>query len=83
MTAYNQCQSVYKKGGDYMIPVDLFSLIIGMVLGAVIYWLATHTDIWIDKSFEDEKKAASHGNEKQQWKTFIRGNFTTETKELI
>ena len=39
-----------------MIPVDLFSLIMGMALGAVIYWLATHTDIWVDKSFEDEKK---------------------------
>ncbi len=47
-----------------MIPVDLFSLIIGMILGAVVYWLATHTDIWLDKSFEDEKKATSHGNEK-------------------
>jgi len=47
-----------------MIPVDLFSLIMGMVLGAVIYWLATHTDIWVDKSFDDTKKATSHDNEK-------------------
>ena len=43
-----------------MIPVDLFSLIIGMVLGAVIYWLATHTDIWVD----DTKKATSHSDER-------------------
>jgi len=47
-----------------MIPVDLFSLIIGMILGAVIYWLTTHTDIWIDKSFDDDKKATSHDNER-------------------
>lgn len=47
-----------------MIPVDLFSLIIGMVLGAVIYWLATHVDVWLDTSFEDEKKATSHNNER-------------------
>lgn len=66
-----------------MIPVDLFSLIIGMVLGAVIYWLATHTDIWLDKSFEDEKKATSHSDERQQQVANIRGNYTTETKELI
>lgn len=46
-----------------MIPVDLFSLIIGMVLGATIYWLATHVDVWLD---DDEKKATSHVNEKQQ-----------------
>ena len=43
-----------------MIPVDLFSLIIGMAIGAGIYWLATHTDIWLD----DDKKATSHDNEK-------------------
>ena len=47
-----------------MIPVDLFSLIIGMVLGAVIYWLVAHTDIWVDKSFDDDKKATSHDNER-------------------
>ena len=47
-----------------MIPVDLFSLIIGMVLGATIYWLATHVDVWLDKSFDDEEKATSHSDEK-------------------
>ena len=47
-----------------MIPVDLFSLIIGMVLGATIYWLTTHVDVWLDTSFEDDKKATSHVNEK-------------------
>ena len=44
-----------------MIPVDLFSLIIGMVLGAAIYWMATHVDVWLD---DDTKKATSHSNEK-------------------
>jgi len=44
-----------------MIPVDLFSLIVGMVLGATIYWLATHVDVWLD---DDDKKATSHVNEK-------------------
>ena len=47
-----------------MIPVDLFSLIIGMVLGATIYWLATHVDRWLDTSFDDTKKATSHGSER-------------------
>lgn len=49
-----------------MIPVDLFSLIVGMVLGAGIYWMATHVDVWLDTSFEDDKKATSHNNERQQ-----------------
>jgi len=47
-----------------MIPVDLFSLIVGMALGAGIYWLATHVDRWLDTSFEDGKKATSHDNER-------------------
>ena len=47
-----------------MIPVDLFSLIVGMVLGAVIYWMATHVDRWLDTSFDDTKKATSHDNER-------------------
>lgn len=47
-----------------MIPVDLFSLIVGMALGAGIYWMTTHTDIWLDKSFDDTKKATSHDNER-------------------
>ena len=47
-----------------MIPVDLFSLIIGMVLGAIIYWLATHVDRWLDTSYKETKKATSHNNEK-------------------
>ena len=47
-----------------MIPVDLFSLIVGMALGAVIYWMATHVDRWLDKSFDDENKATSHDNER-------------------
>lgn len=47
-----------------MIPVDLFSLIVGMVIGAGIYWMATHVDVWLDKSFEDENKATSHNNER-------------------
>ena len=42
------------KGGDHMIPVDLFSLIIGMVLGATIYWLATHVDVWLDDDNKTE-----------------------------
>ena len=56
-----------------MIPVDLFSLIIGMVLGAGIYWMATHVDVWLDTSYEDTKKATSH-SEKQQT---IHGNYNT------
>lgn len=47
-----------------MIPVDLFSLIVGMALGAGIYWMATHVDRWLDTNFEDEKKATSHNNER-------------------
>jgi len=43
-----------------MIPVDLFSLIVGIALGAVIYWLATHVDRWLD----DDKKATSHSDER-------------------
>ena len=38
-----------------MIPVDLFSLIIGMVLGAGIYWMATHTDRWLDSDYGEKK----------------------------
>ena len=49
-----------RKGGEFMIPVDLFSLIVGMALGAGIYWLATHVDVWLD----DDKKATSHDNER-------------------
>lgn len=44
-----------------MIPVDLFSMLVGMLVGAVSYWLITNTNKWVDKSFEDEKKATTHG----------------------
>jgi hypothetical protein len=30
------------------IPVDIPSMIIGAIVGAIIYWLATHTSEWID-----------------------------------
>lgn len=30
------------------IPVDLPSMIIGAVCGAIIYWLVTHTSEWFD-----------------------------------
>lgn len=31
------------------IPVDLGSLIIGAVVGAGVYWLATHVSTWLDE----------------------------------
>jgi hypothetical protein len=30
------------------IPVDVPSMIIGAVVGAVVYWLATHTSEWFE-----------------------------------
>lgn len=46
-----------------MIPVDLFSMLIGMLVGAVSYWLITNTNKWVDKSFQDTKKATTHRHE--------------------
>ncbi len=46
-----------------MIPVDLFSMLVGMIVGAIGYWLVTNVNIWVDKSFKDTKKATTHWHE--------------------
>ena len=64
-----------------MIPVDLFSLIVGMALGAGIYWMATHVDRWLDTSFEDEKKLLPTEMRGSKKNKYIRGNYTTTEDE--
>lgn len=67
-----------------MIPVDLFSMLIGMLVGAIGYWLVTNTNIWVDKTFKDDtKKATTHRHEQQQTKNIIRGQYTTESRNLL
>lgn len=46
-----------------MIPVDLFSMLVGMIVGAIGEWLVTNVNIWVDKSFKDTKKTTTHWHE--------------------